>query len=85
MRLAIPSLLILIPMFAWADVNGKEIFKNAAIGVGVVITLSIVVGIYKLGRVAVRKINPRTPLWCQRLIGLLAVLAGFSIWFGLAG
>lgn len=85
MRLVNPILLVISPAVAWAEFSGKEMSINAAIGVGVVITLLITIGLYKLAKVAVIKINPRSPLWFQRLFGLLTVLAGYSAWLGLAG
>ncbi len=69
----------LIPLVAYADSSGEEIFKSATIGAATLIFLGISVGIYKLGKFIFLKIMPTAPLWMQRIAGTASLIVSYGL------
>ena len=64
---------------AFAQSAAENAYVKGATGAIAVIGLILIVGIYKLGKVAILKVKPTTSLSLQRTSGFLFVVAFFIL------
>lgn len=68
--------LLLVPLSAYANVTAMA---DAAIGVVIILLISVLAGIYHLVKFLIKKVHPSAPISLQRVLGVLVSLGIYLI------
>jgi hypothetical protein len=75
--------LILLLFFALLS-HADDVVKNAVVQAGLLLSmalvLAVIVGSYKGGKALLCKVRPGSPLWMQKISGIVMTILIYSVW-----